>query len=186
MIVGEVFNDVFSNHEELVQFMKTTEWKYGWKSNVQRDNYSFFHKHYAGSLSPEQLVVDEPANLDDLPSIIRQCWDELKEKYFQGHTLTRCYANAMPYGCDGTGHRDTLDPRSYTAVYYPVEDWHGNWGGETVFMTSDYKDIIQSVLPRPNRIVIFPGNIPHLARGTERTCPVMRVTLMFKTIKLDA
>jgi SM-20-related protein len=28
---------------------------------------------------------------------------------------------------------------------------------------------------------VFKGNIPHLARGVSRTCPVLRITLMFKT-----
>jgi SM-20-related protein len=29
--------------------------------------------------------------------------------------------------------------------------------------------------------VVFPGLIPHVARGVSRTCPMLRITLMFKT-----
>jgi SM-20-related protein len=42
-------------------------------------------------------------------------------------------------------------------------------------------DIVSAVYPKPNRFVVFSGNIPHVARGVSRTCPKLRITLMYKT-----
>jgi SM-20-related protein len=99
----------------------------------------------------------------------------------QGHRLVRCYANGQTYGSDGNLHTDTTLANSYTSVYYPHEAWFPDWGGETVFFNAAKDDIIACVYPKPNRIVIFDGTVPHVARGVSRVCPVLRVTLMFKT-----
>ena len=42
-------------------------------------------------------------------------------------------------------------------------------------------DILASIYPKPNRLLIFSGIVPHVARGVSRICPVLRITLMFKT-----
>jgi SM-20-related protein len=34
-------------------------------------------------------------------------------------------------------------------------------------------------------MLMFEGTLPHVARGVSRICPVMRVTLMFKTEMTD-
>jgi SM-20-related protein len=51
-----------------------------------------------------------------------------------------------------------------------------------VFFTQDGSDILASIYPKPNRLIVFPGAIPHVARGISRTCPKLRITLMFKTM----
>jgi SM-20-related protein len=104
----------------------------------------------------------------------------------QGHRLIRCYANGHTYGSDGTLHTDSTRPGTYTCVYYPHQMWHPNWGGETVLFNQDKTDIVACVYPKPNRMVVFDGTIPHVARGVSRICPVLRVTLMFKTDMRDA
>ena len=105
----------------------------------------------------------------------------LADTVFRGHTLMRCYANAHAYGGDGTLHTDSTDPDSRTAVYYPHGVWWPNWAGETVVFNADKSDIIAAVYPKPNRMVVFPGCLPHVARGVSRTCPELRIVLVFKT-----
>jgi 2OG-Fe(II) oxygenase superfamily len=109
-------------------------------------------------------------------------WQHLSTTLFKGHTLVRCYANAQAYGSDGTIHTDSRSDDSYTAVYYPHAFWSPDWGGETVLFNFDKTDIVASIYPKPNRLLVFKGNIPHVARGVSRICPVLRVTLMFKSI----
>jgi SM-20-related protein len=70
-------------------------------------------------------------------------------------------------------------------VYYPHHSWHPDWGGDTVIFNQEKTDIIGCVYPRSNRMLIFDGTIPHVARGVSRICPVLRVTLMFKTDMLN-
>jgi len=104
----------------------------------------------------------------------------------RGHRLIRCYANGHTYGCDGAGHTDAKEPHNYTSVYYPHKFWRPDWAGETVFFNPDKTDIIGCVYPKPNRMVVFDGRIPHVARGVSRICPALRVTLMFKTDMANA
>jgi SM-20-related protein len=158
-------------------------WRFGWKSNSKSDAYAFWHKHFAGYIRkkkggerPEPYPCDE--ELRSNSATIHALWRHLAATVMQGHTLYRCYANAQAYGSDGTLHTDKND---WTAVYYPHARWEPNWAGETVLFNEERDDIIVSIYPKPNRLVVFPGNMPHLARGVSRTCPVLRVTLSFKT-----
>ncbi|MGH7016591.1 MAG: hypothetical protein ACRED8_05840, partial [Caulobacteraceae bacterium] len=96
--------------------------------------------------------------------------------------LTRCYANGYPSGAEGGVHLDSNLPTHFTAIYYPHLAWNPNWAGETLFFDAEGADVIAAVYPRPNRLAVFPGVIPHVARAVSRACPELRITLMFKTL----
>jgi SM-20-related protein len=49
-----------------------------------------------------------------------------------------------------------------------------------VFYTPQRDDIVRSVLPRPGRIAVFDGRIPHVAREPNRIAPVVRYTIAMK------
>jgi len=100
--------------------------------------------------------------------------------------LTRCYANGAPHGSEGSIHTDSVSDQSRTVIYYPHTKWHPNWGGETLFFNKEQTDVVACVYPRPNRLLVFSGTIPHVARSVSRVCPVLRVTLMFKTERAPA
>jgi SM-20-related protein len=159
-------------------------WTFGWKSHTQKDAFSFWHRHFAGYLKFEDEHYDCEPELAKFP-LLHTFWQLLAAKTLQGHRLVRCYANGQAYGSDGTLHVDAAAPNNYTCVYYPHREWHPDWAGETVFFNRDRTDVIATVYPRPNRLAVFDGTLPHVARGVSRTCPVLRVTLMFKTDTLD-
>ncbi len=171
-------------HSLVYEFLHSGGWKFGWKSSKKTDTYSFWHKHFAGhrnSLKQEKYdCVDE---LKKTAPLMFAFWTLLSKTTFQRHTLIRCYANAHMYGIDGTIHTDSKSDNSYTAIYYPHHEWDPNWAGETVLFNDDRSDIIATIYPKPNRLAIFRGNIPHVARGVSRACPVLRVTLMFKVLE---
>ena len=115
--------------------------------------------------------------------IVSTLWQALKAGVMRGHALTRCYANGYPVGAEAVDHAQRF---GFPGIYYPNLDWDPNYAGETVFFTADGSDIIRSVYPRPNRLVIFPGTIPHVARALTSRCPHLRITLMFKTMQISA
>lgn len=157
-------------------------WRFGWKSQAKNDTYSFWHRHFAGYHKSEEQTdaFDCEPLVKEFP-LIYEFWKYLEARSLKGHRLIRCYANGYTYGCDGTLHTDTEQPNTFTTIYYPHYGWDPNWGGETVFFNYDKSDVIGCVYPKPNRMVTFDGRIPHVARGVSRTCPLLRVTLMFKT-----
>jgi SM-20-related protein len=172
----------------IFEFLNQSGWQFGWKSDPKADPYSFWHKHFAGSIHPDHFVKEgrgrQYACAEELlrnAPLIYEMWQHLQETALSGHVLTRCYANGHAFGSDGSVHTDSLADRSFTSVYYPHEKWDPNWGGETVLFNKDKSDTIASIYPRPNRLATFRGTIPHVARGVSRVCPVMRITLMFKT-----
>ena len=174
--------------KQVYNFVNGSGWKFGWKSRTNTDVYSFWHKHFAGAMQPDHPSLDRRAEVYDCADelqrnapLLHTFWRGLEKTALKGHMLVRCYANGHTYGSDGSLHTDSASSRSFTSIYYPHERWSPNWGGETVFFNSDETDIIASMYPKPNRLVIFSGTIPHVARGVSRICPVLRITLMFKT-----
>jgi SM-20-related protein len=177
-----------SKRQEIFEFLCRPGWAFGWRSDPKRDKYAFWHKHFAGNVMPDHYARDgmeKPfACADQLKHttpLLYQFWLDLEARILPGHELIRCYANGQPFGSEGSIHTDSLSNDSYTAIYYPHAKWHPNWGGETLFFNKERTDLIEAVYPCPNRLVVFSGTIPHVARGVARVCPELRITLMFKT-----
>jgi SM-20-related protein len=192
-VLTRVDNLLQDDQRKLINnFLHGPGWKFGWKSRANTDVYSFWHKHFAGAIQPDHLSserAEEPYDCADelqrKAPLLHTFWQGLEKTALKGHTLVRCYANGHTYGSDGSLHTDSVSPRSFTSIYYPHERWSPNWGGETVFFNQEETDIVASIYPKPNRLLIFQGTIPHVARGVSRTCPVLRITLMFKTETKD-
>ena len=96
------------------------------------------------------------------------------EKLDRGYyKLERVYFNGQWNGREGSLHSDNCD---ITALIY-MSPYEYGWGGFTEIMTEPEPTLIH---PIPNRLVIFPGNIPHKAYSfAYQDCP-LRVTLAFK------
>jgi SM-20-related protein len=178
-------DDILQQDEQktLLSYLKGPGWAYGAFSDPEGARYWF--KHFAGIVNDGREGVDPEAfeeTLESTAPLVAQLWRRLKAGPMAGHKLTRCYANGYPAGAEGGLHRDSYLPNHFTAIYYPHLSWKPNYAGETVFFDAAEQEIIASVYPRPNRLVVFPGLMPHVARGVSRACPEMRITLMFKTM----
>jgi len=168
----EMFDEFVKNYSDMPM-------QYGWKGGKDVDphghwNYSFFR---AGSAN----LADYSHKLD---GIVKEMADFAKQHpYFNNEdvALLRCYINGHTYGVDGYFHQDSPRKDEFTTVLYMNKEWFPNWAGETVFLNPEDKTKLQkSVLPRANRMVLFPSVIPHAARGVSRKCMGLRQTFMFK------
>ena len=186
------FEKVFSEEDRrrVYDHLNLPGWETGWKSNVKRDAFTFLHKHFAGWREFENGKEPEPYDCEEelgrSSPLIFGAWLSVRDKIFAGHRLVRCYANAMSYGMDGTVHIDSTKPNNFTAVYYPHERWSPNWGGETMFYNQGENRVLGCFYPIPNSAIVFDGRIPHRAAGVSRSYAGTRITLMFKTEKIDA
>jgi len=182
----QIHDDFLSrrSQETLLAFLKASGWSFGAYSDPAPDASRYWFKHFAGYAADgrEQRDADEiERELERNAPILSRMWVVIRAKVLKGHRLARCYVNGYPYGAEGGLHFDSNVASHYTALYYPHLHWSPNYSGETVFFNDEGTDIIESVYPRPNRLVVFPGVIPHVARGVSRSCPDLRMTLMFKT-----
>ncbi len=178
-----IFDDLLdeTNQQRVFAFLRGGGWRFGWRSNAKMDQYVFWHKHFAGHASPSEAPYDCADELHKRAPALYQLWSALEKTLLNGHVLHRCYANGLPFGCEGTIHTDSNSTLDHTSIYYPGVEWHPNWGGETVFFNREETDIVAAVYPKPNRFLMFPATTPHVARGVSRLCPQLRITLMFKT-----
>lgn len=123
---------------------------------------------------------------------IKLLWDYFSSRFnVDINYLETCYINGLSYGVEAYPHIDFEDKNSTTVILYLCEEWNCYWAGETVFFKNEWvdnpsdqsfynNDIIKSVLPRKNRIVLFNGNIVHSVRPLSKTYKDLRLTLMFK------
>jgi SM-20-related protein len=171
--------------QAVFEFLKGPGWAFGGFSDKEGARY--FYKHFAGYHADPNAEAG-PARFEQellaASPLIAGVWERLRSGLLKGHALSRCYANGMPNGTDGSLHLDSNIDSHLTTIYYPHLSWHPNFAGETVFFDKSGSDIVASVYPRPNRIVMFSGTIPHVARATSRKGPDLRITLMFKTMPL--
>jgi SM-20-related protein len=167
---------------ELTSLTEHNIWRYGWKAADTQTKYGFWHSHFGGdnadkSSSCESELLDRP-----LMAPVVKLWHLVRDNLAQGQIPIRVYANAHTYGGDGHIHTDCDQPGHFTALYYAHDKWDANWGGETIFLDGPDGEIIKAVLPRPGRLVFFPGNIHHAARSLSRECPTMRSVIVIKTM----
>jgi SM-20-related protein len=173
-----------ADHRAVFDLLSQPGWAFGAFSEGGPGAQCYFYKHFAGifadSREPrtayeieEELRVSSP--------LLANFWGALKQGPLRGQALARCYANGMPSGIEGGVHLDSNLDEHLTAIYYPHPEWQPNFGGETLFFNADASDLTSALYPKPNRLAIFPGTIPHVARPTSQRFTNLRITLMFKT-----
>ncbi|MBV8594381.1 MAG: hypothetical protein JOZ27_08790 [Caulobacteraceae bacterium] len=174
-----------AEQETLLKSLKGPGWAFGAYSDPGPAASRYWYKHFAGVVRDGSHDIDSGAferELAEAAPLVSAVWLRLKGGALRGHALTRCYANGYPNGSEGGLHLDSSVATHFTAIYYPHLKWHPNFAGETVFFDRAGEEIIAAVYPKPNRLVVFPGDIPHVGRGVSRSCPELRITLMFKTL----
>lgn len=166
---------------EIGKGVDNAKWEWGWKSNPKNDKFSFLHIHFGGANHPDHVEeqFDCESQIREKYKVLHDMWGLISTFRDEPQKLVRCYANGYPYGCEGTTHTDSSKANSLTWIFYPNSYWHPDWGGETMFF--DDGDVVAAIYPKPGRLIAFKGTMHHVARGVTKLCPVMRVTVMFKS-----
>jgi len=169
------------------EFLRTQTPRYGWKAHNAAPG-CFWHKNFVlpgkyehhyedGVWSPDlsyAAFVNERSPLAQVAEVLRL-------RVFNGVELTRIWANYQSFGDESAFHRDFPDKfrgTAKTVVWYPVETWERDWGGDFVTL-DDAGEIEHCVMVKPNRAVIFDGTTPHAARPMSRYCNALRVAVSF-------
>ena len=69
---------------------------------------------------------------------------------------------------DGVGHT--------TIIFFANVDWKVEWGGHLLFLNKENTEAEKVVLFKPNRVVVFDGEFPHVAMTPNSCCPYFRYT----------
>ena len=98
----------------------------------------------------------------------------------------RAYTNHTAFGEMLYSHCDCApDQRELTALWFMSTHWEREWGGETMFFDGS-GDAMFCVSPRPGRLVLFDGAIPHVGRPPSRICYAPRYTFAIKLAAVPA
>lgn len=98
----------------------------------------------------------------------------------ESYRMYRSYCNFASFGDMLFIHTDCQPgARELTALWFIAPEWHPEWGGETLFFNSDM-DAEFVASPRPGRLVMFDGAIPHVGRPPNRICFAPRYTYAMK------
>lgn len=122
--------------------------------------------------------------------IIENLWCEAQKYLPEKIKLHRGYVNAHTYGVEDTIHIDDVEINNgITVIVYLCTTWYPEWFGQTIFFKSidrhNHNEIINSVMPKFNRMLIFDKNIPHCVSPLSRRFFGVRLTCMFKVEVLN-
>jgi SM-20-related protein len=182
-----VFDNLLAQSDQAAiwGFLSQPGWAYGGFSAEGPEADCYFYKHFAGYRKDGQEARDAAgieAELAQTAPILANMWIALKAGPLAGQALSRCYANAMAGGVEGGLHLDSNVETHLTSIYYPHPVWSPNFGGETLLFNTAGDEIVAAIYPKPNRLAVFAGTIPHVARPMSRRRSELRITLMFKTM----
>ena len=95
--------------------------------------------------------------------------------------LYSAYINVLREGNSPGIHCDApyFVPDNQTVIVYLNVHWDPEWGGETIFFDDDL-DARHLVQPRPGRVCIFDGRIPHTGRPPTPKFKHNRYIMTFK------
>jgi Rps23 Pro-64 3,4-dihydroxylase Tpa1-like proline 4-hydroxylase len=128
--------------------------------------------------------------LDEIDKIIFDESDKIIKEKVSNHKefkVDNAYASGNVFGTINEVHQDN-GARSaeevITVMFYLNKIWNLSYGGETIFLSPNWSEIMFSVTPKPGRAIIFDGSIPHGAREISRTCAELRMvaTVKYKNI----
>ena len=167
-------------------FFENVEWKYGEKSitSMMKEALPHWSKYFYMDKTRNGVKMDDVVFEDPC---IQQLYEKIEIHITESNVgmeakLLRCYANGHTFGNDANIHYDDSRDDTLTYIFYPLKTWNVDWGGETIFWDRTNREIIESVIPKSNRMLIFSSKLWHGARPVSRYCNILRITFMFKFI----
>ncbi|BAR14056.1 Predicted proline hydroxylase (EGL-9) [uncultured Mediterranean phage uvMED] len=168
----------FLNYEEffnLKSLSNTIQWGFYGRSSSAMKEWHLNHPIYGGEKSPIK-------NFSQLHPGFQYILNKLSKQYNCLIHPYDIYFNAYRFGNEMDIHTDKVTKPGFnrTIIFYLTEDWLPQWHGETVFYDDKSEDVIKSVLPYPNSVVIFDSRIPHSSVPISKFCTENRIILVFQ------
>ena len=147
--------------EELYMMSVTTDYKIGWddSSTIEYRQYPCFYHEVT---KQEWEDLDFLNNITNIP-------EELNDL-----TFTKAVINLVTPSAVHFPH--THQNQTVLCYYYNTE-WRDEWYGETIFYNQQKSDATNVVMYKPNRAVLFKGEIPHSIRPASFIAAQYRFTL---------
>jgi SM-20-related protein len=169
----------------LAQKYRDARYRFYWVSDAGAAQPNF-HWHIDLIQAGSQNRADIAPALEQMRALYAEefaAWSAIRE-HAGPCRLLRAYVNAYTFGTDAAPHADSDCDRDVTAIVYLNERWQPAWAGETAIFNEAGDDVERAVLPKLGRALLFPSARLHAARPVSRSCPDLRVVLVFKLERL--
>jgi hypothetical protein len=137
----------------------------------------------AGDIDDEGLVslLPKGKGAPHLSAVARVTAQALEQCYpdYSNIEIGRIHVNSIPHGDMQNTHEDGWPGTSLTALYFVNPDWQATWQGELI-LCDPLGESQYAIDPRPGRLVLFPGEIPHRGGAPSRVCYEHRLSLAHK------
>ena len=162
-----VFNDFLTQEVqvEILQTLRRPGWSLGFAPIIEGED-----------RAPAKLW--HMNGLEEFPLFSDRIFKRICELFQTEFRLKRVYANGQLACQKGDIHRDDGD---FTFLYYPLQQWHKEWGGSLLFY-DDAGEVRTCVSYAPNRAISFPGSILHGAEAPSMDYDGMRVSIGWKLL----
>lgn len=178
----KVVDDFFSEAalRELEYFWRAPIWKYDWKTSGTE--YNFWGTRLMGIGQAEALEnCEHQFTQSKMHAFLGRIWYAIRDQHLPGHELIRCAGAAYNQGADGFIHTDN-EAEGYTSILVYVHPvWEPHWGGEIGYYTQDRSDLLTLIAPKPGRLLIAPGFIPHRPFAPGRNVESLRACLNYRS-----
>jgi len=160
------------------------------------NSYSWFYGHTSNYPENPRYDIGADPNWPEVPALKQQifppnspnshdsCWqmilsaitDMIPFELEVGEILV----NGQQFIHNTVEHTDCDCDNGISWIYYVNREWKEEWGGETVIKLNNEW---HKVYPKPGRIFLFKGNIPHHGLPPKENYKGLRATLVYKTMR---
>lgn len=181
IIIDGLFPDWFVDYVH-DQVFNTYSWTYGHTSN--------YHENPKYDIGADPNWTEVPAFKQQIypprsPNAQDTCWGMIYNAIVSlipfELELGEALVNGQQYIHNTVPHKDCECDNGISIIYYPNREWKEEWGGETVVELE--KDIWTPIMPKPGRVSIFKGNIPHHGLPPKEVYKGLRGTVVYKTMR---
>jgi hypothetical protein len=163
------------------QVFNTYSWSYGHTSNYPEDP---LHDIGADPDWPEVPAFKQQIFPPESPNAQDSCWQMVYNAVASlipfELEIGEILVNGQQWIHNTVEHTDCECDNGISWLYYANREWKEEWGGETVIkLDGEWK----KVYPKPGRIFLFKGNIPHHGLPPNDSYKGLRATLVYKTMR---
>ncbi len=161
-----IFNDFLPEHiqVEILEILRQPGWNLGRTPVIAGDN-----------RPPAKLWHFN--DLERMPLFSEKIFKVICQTFQTEFKLKRAYANGQLACQKGNIHVDDGD---LPFLYYPLQEWRKEWGGNLMFYNG--AEVAQCVSYVPNQAIAFPAKLAHGAEAPSKDYDGMRVSIGWKLL----
>ncbi len=166
-----IVDDFFSEHERACMSFWFASSNYKLNDIDKED--SKFSRHWVNHLIDIETIIKYTPQFEKIDSKIRNLYADANL------TLFEIKAYLSTFGDLATYHQDSEMIDTITVVVYFHNTWELDWHGEFIICDDQWEPQL-CVFPKPGRMIVFNGKLPHRAGAPTKTCFEGRKTLVFR------